>query len=81
MRVIDPAEVVARESALFETLDYCSHDQRAYGYPYPLKAGHDRASLTRPERQALRKQVLDAAVRAGMRPALFRSAPAATGHE
>lgn len=74
-------ETRAREVALFQDLDYASHDQRCYGYPYPLKAGHDRASLTEGERQAIRKQVIDAAVRAGMKPALFRSASAATGHE
>jgi hypothetical protein len=74
-------EICPREVALFQDLDYASHDQRCYGYPYPLKAGHDRASLTEGERQAIRKQVIDAAVRAGMKPALFRSASAATGHE
>jgi hypothetical protein len=74
-------ETRAREVALFQDLDYACHDQRCYGYPYPLKAGHDRASLTEGERQAIRKQVIDAAVRAGMKPALFRSASVATGHE
>ena len=69
------------ERSLFEDLDYSSHDQRAYGYPYPVKAGHDRASLTQAERVALRKMIIDAAVSAGMRRTLFKSASAATGHE
>ena len=65
---------------LFEALDYCSHDQRCYGYPYPVKAGHDRASLTEAERVALRKQLIDEAVRAGLKRSLFRNASQATGH-
>ena len=74
-------ETREREIRLFEDLDRCSHDQRSYGYPYPVKAGHDRASLSEPERVALRKQIVDAAVRAGMKPSLFRSASRATRHE
>ena len=70
----------ANERTLFEDLDYASHDQRAYGYPYPIKAGHDRASLTAPERLALRKMVIDAAVAAGMNRSLFKNASQATGH-
>jgi hypothetical protein len=69
-----------REAAIFKHLDYASHDQRSYGYPYPLKAGHDRASLTQAERVAFRQQVIDAAVAAGMRRSLFRDASMATGH-
>jgi hypothetical protein len=65
---------------VFEALDYCSHDQRCFGYPYPVKAGHDRASLTEAERVALRKQLIDEAVRAGLKRSLFRDASAATGH-
>ena len=38
------------------------------------------ASMTKAERVALRKQVIDAAVRAGMRRSLFRDASRATGH-
>jgi hypothetical protein len=71
-------EVQVRQ--LFEALDYCSHDQRCYGYPYPVKAGHDRASLTEVERMALRKQLIDEAVRAGLKRSLFRNASQATGH-
>jgi hypothetical protein len=74
-------ETQANEQRIFEHLDYASHDQRCYGYPYPIKAGHDRASLTQPERVALRKMIIDAAVAAGMKRSLFRSASAATGHE
>lgn len=70
----------ANEQRLFSDLDYAAHDQRSYGYPYPIKAAHDRASLTRPERIALRKQIVDAAVQAGMKRALFRDAAIATGH-
>ena len=65
---------------LLQSLDYCAHDQRCYGYPYPVKAGHDRASLTDSERMALRKQLVDEAVRAGLKRSLFRDASSATGH-
>ena len=71
----------ANEMRIFQDLDYASHDQRCYGYPYPIKAGHDRASLTEAERVALRKMIIAAAVSAGMKRSLFRSAAAATGHE
>lgn len=73
-------ETRCNEEALLGRLDYASHDQRAYGYPYPIKAAHDRASLTDQERAALRKQIMDAAVQAGMRRSLFRSVALATGH-
>jgi hypothetical protein len=73
-------ETSANEKALFCQLDYLSHDQRCFGYPYPIKAGHDRASLTALERTALRKQLIDAAVSAGMRRSLFRDASMSTGH-
>ena len=76
----DDEETQANECRLFEDLDYASHDQRCFGYPYPIKAAHDRASMTQAERVALRKQVIDAAVRAGMRRSLFRDASRATGH-
>jgi hypothetical protein len=65
---------------LFEVLDYASHDQRCFGYPYPIKAAHDRASLAQHERVALKKQVIDAAVGAGLKRSLFRDASQATGH-
>jgi hypothetical protein len=68
------------ESMLFSHLDYAGHDQRAYGYPYPIKASHDRARLSEAERMALRKQIIDAAVAAGMKRSLFRDVSSATGH-
>lgn len=76
----DDEETLANERHLFEDLDYASHDQRCFGYPYPIKAAHDRASLTQAERLALRKLVIDAAVRTGMRQSLFRDTSQATGH-
>ena len=71
---------VRNEQRIFQHLDYGSHDQRCFGYPYPIKAGHDRASLTTQERVSLRKQVIDAAVARGLRRTLFRDASMATGH-
>jgi len=68
------------ETRLFSELDYTGHDQRAYGYPYPIKACHDRARLSEAERAALRKQIIDAAVAAGMKRSLFRDVSTATGH-
>jgi hypothetical protein len=69
------------ERIIFQDLDYACHDQRCFGYPYPIKAGHDRASLTASERATLRKQIVDAAVAAGLRRSLFRDASMATGHQ
>lgn len=69
-----------RERTLLEQLDFASHDQRAYGYPYPLKAAHNHASLTGSERQTMRGQLIDAAVKAGMNRKLFRDASTQTGH-
>ena len=74
------AETLQNEKRIFEDLDYSSHDQRCFGYPYPIKAGHDRASLSEQERVALRKMVIDAAVSAGISRAQFRNASTATGH-
>ncbi len=69
------------DERLFSWLDYAAHDQRCFGYPYPIKAAHDRASLTKKERIALRKQLIDAAAAAGMNRRLFRSPSIATWHE
>jgi hypothetical protein len=80
LRGANAEETAAREAELFQRLDYACHDQRSFGYPYPIKAGHDRASLTEAERVALRKQVIDSAVAAGMSRRLFRNASVATGH-
>lgn len=73
-------ETRQNERKIFEDLDYASHDQRVYGYPYPIKAAHDRASLTDAERVALRKQLIAQAIATGMSPALFRDPSQATGH-
>lgn len=72
---------VDNERQLFQGLDYACHDQRCFGYPYPIKAGHDRASLTAGERTSLRKQIVDAAVEQGLKRSLFRDASMATGHK
>jgi hypothetical protein len=73
-------QTLRNEVRLFEDLDYSCHEQRCFGYPYPIKAAHDRASLTKPEREALRKQIIDAAVAAGMKRSLFRDVSMMTGH-
>lgn len=64
----------------FGRLDYASHDQRCFGYPYPIKAAHDRGSLTQHERLVLRQQLVEAAVDAGMRRSSFRDPSQMTGH-
>ena len=68
------------EQRVFCELDYCGHDQRAYGYPFPIKACHDRTRLSMAERTVLRKRIIDAAVAKGMKRSLFKDASAATGH-
>lgn len=70
----------ASEQRLFQNLDYAAHDQRCFGYPYPIKAAHDRASLSQQERATLGRQLVDAAVGAGLKRTLFRDAAHATGH-
>jgi hypothetical protein len=77
VRGTDDLELAHR---FFGALDYASHDQRCYGYPYPVKAAHDRGSLTEQERVVLRQQLVDAAVQAGMRRSIFRDASQMTGH-
>ena len=68
------------EGRIFQDIDYCGHDQRAYGYPFPIKACHDRTRLSMAERTVLKKQIIDAAVAKGMKRSLFKDASAATGH-
>ena len=68
------AETVRNEQKLFEVLDYLSHEQRNFGYPYPLKAVQSRVAMSRTERSSLRKQIIDECVRSGMKRALFREA-------
>jgi hypothetical protein len=77
-----PRETAANELKTLERLDYACHDQRCYGFPYPLRAARSRAALTRPERVTLRKQIIEAGVRAGLKRALFREpAPADAASE
>lgn len=73
-------EDAGAESRVFEELDYCGHDQRSYGYPFPIKACHDRTRLSQAERLVIKKQIIDAAVAQGMKRSLFRDVSAATGH-
>jgi hypothetical protein len=68
------------EQKLFSELDYCGHDQRAYGYPFPIKACHDRTRLSQAERLVMKKQIIDAAVAQGMKRSLFKDVSMATGH-
>jgi hypothetical protein len=70
----------AAEARIFSEIDYASHDQRAFGYPYPIKASHDRVRLSMNERTALKKQIIEAAVAQGMKRSLFRDVSTATGH-
>lgn len=70
----------AREKQIFRDLDFASHDQRCYGYPYPIKACHDMVSLTKDERVAMRKQIIDAAVKAGLKRKNFIDPSILTGH-
>lgn len=69
-----------REIQLFRDLDFASHDQRCYGYPYPIKACHDMASMTDAERLSMRKQIIDSAVRAGLKRKNFVDPEIQTGH-
>ena len=69
-----------REQKIFADLDYTCHDQRSYGYPYPMKSAHDRASLTKQEREAFRSKVISAATKRGMQRSLFRDASVMSGH-
>lgn len=71
----------ARETQVFRDLDFASHDQRCYGYPYPIKACHDMASLTEAERVAFRKKVIDEAVTAGLKRKNFLDPSIPAGHK
>lgn len=73
-------ETTENERKLFHQLDYISHDQRCYGYPYPIKAAHDRASLTKSERESFKQQLINAAIKKGVKPKLFTDASIITGH-
>lgn len=76
----DAAVKKQREAELFSKLDFSGHDLRTQAYPFPLKAAHDRASLKATERLALRNQVIEAAVAAGMKPSAFVDPSRLTGH-
>ncbi len=77
----DSEVMLGRERQLFRDLDFASHDQRCYGYPYPVKASHDLASLTDAERVSIRKQVIDRAVEAGLKRKNFVDPSVTTGHK
>ncbi len=70
-----------REMRIFRDLDFASHDQRCYGYPYPIKACHDMASLTEAERVAFRKKVIDEAVANGLKRKNFLDPSIPAGHK
>jgi hypothetical protein len=76
----NPAIQQQREVQIFRDLDFASHDQRCYGYPYPIKASHDIVSLTKPERQALKKHLIDEAEKAGLKRRNFTDTSLFTGH-
>lgn len=80
IRSEDRAQERAREIQLFRDLDFASHDQRCYGYPYPIKACHDMVSMTEPERIALRKGVIDRAAAKGLKRKNFVDPEIQTGH-
>ncbi len=77
----DAAQMRARETQVFRDLDFASHDQRCYGYPYPIKACHDMASLTEAERVAFRKKVIDEAVASGLKRKNFIDPSIPAGHK
>ncbi len=77
----DKDEQQRREIQLFRDLDFASHDQRCYGYPYPIKACHDMASMTCDERIAMRNQIIDEAVKAGLKRKNFTDPSILTGHK
>ena len=81
IRCDDKKEQKCREIQLFRDLDFASHDQRSYGYPYPIKACHDMASLTDDERVAMRNQIIDEAVKAGLKRKNFVDPSILTGHK
>ena len=68
------------EAQIFRDLDYCGHDQRAYGYPYPIKACHDRVRLSEEERRALKNIIIETAISIGLPTHTFRDVSMATGH-
>lgn len=76
----DNEVMTKRETQIFRDLDFASHEQRVYGYPYPIKASHDMVSLTEAERLSLKKQFIDAAEKNGLKRRNFVNASMLTGH-
>ena len=77
----DPVQQLENETQIFQDLDYSGHDVRCYGYPYPIKAGHDQASMTQAQRTMLRIQVEQALRRTkSVNPRLIEHGSFATGH-
>lgn len=74
------AETQAKETKIFEDLDFIGHDLRAYGYPFPIKAAHDRASLTSAERLDYKRQAIATLAKQGINPKVFRDVSMATRH-
>jgi hypothetical protein len=60
------------EQKLFEDIDYMSHDQRCYGYPYPLQAAQARTNLRETEKNNFRQHFVDIAVQNGLDRKLFQ---------
>ena len=77
---VDKEIMSQREKQMFRDLDFASHDQRCYGYPYPIKACHDMVSMTKEERAAFRKIVIDAAIQRGLKRKNFVDPSIQTGH-
>lgn len=71
-RYVGEGSETAAARRLLVAIDYASHDQRCYGYPYPIQAARTRGSLTAQERTLLRHQFIEASVGAGMRRSAFR---------
>lgn len=76
----DGNQMRSNEIQLFRDLDVSGHDYRCFGYPYPIKACHDMASLTEAERVVLRKQVKELCVEMGLKAKNFLDASMQTGH-
>ena len=64
-------KVIFNEKKIFQDIDYISHDQRSYGFPYPLKSCEDRATLNPADKLTIRKQFIDVAVANGLEKKLF----------
>ena len=77
----DKSVMRQNEIQVFRDLDFASHDQRCYGYPYPIKACHDIASLTDDERVVMRKKIIDTAVMNGLKRKNFIDPSIPTGHK